>query len=192
VRRPVAVQDRGAQGRTGRAECRQDRGHQPLADGEDAQCEVLDDGGLRGAPGLRLAAGALEGLPGTGAEGEEGAVPPGEGGGPRAGPAGLAADGPGGAGEGLLAEGRLGGGAHGVDVDPDRGQRAPVQVAEQAAPGQADDLRLGAPGRDAVLAQDRAGRLAGGGQGEQEVLDSAISNDMAQLVEVMRLTAHRD
>jgi hypothetical protein len=116
-------------------------------------------------PGLRLTAGAVEGLPGAGAEGEEGAVPSIEGGGPRVEPAGLAVDGPGGSGKSLLAEGCLGRRAHGIDIDPDRGQRVPVQVAEQAAPGQAapgqaDDLRLGAFGCDAVLAQDRAGWLA--------------------------------
>ncbi len=58
----AAVQDRGAQCRPGGAEAGQDRGHQPFADGEDAQCEVLDAGGLGGMAGLRLAAGALEGL----------------------------------------------------------------------------------------------------------------------------------
>ena len=44
----AAVQDRGTQCRPGRAEGRQDRGHQSLADGEDAKCEVFDAGGLGG------------------------------------------------------------------------------------------------------------------------------------------------
>ena len=172
--RAIVVQDRGAQGRPGNAECRKDRGRQPVADGEDTHRKILDEGGLGGAPGLRLAAGAVAGLRGARAEGEEGAIPSIEGGGPRAEPAGLVVDGPGGAGEGLLAEGGLGRRAHGVDIDPDRSQRAPVQVTEQAAPGQANDLRLDAPGRDAVLAQDGAGGLAGGGQGEQEVLAAEV------------------
>jgi hypothetical protein len=65
------------------------------------------------------------------------------------------------------AEGCLDGGAHGINVDPDPGQRVPVQVTEQAAPAKADDLRLGAIGGYPVLAQDGAGRLAAGSEREQ-------------------------
>jgi hypothetical protein len=66
-----------------------------------------------------------------------------------------------------------------VDVDSDGGQRAPVQVAEQAAPGEPLDFCLDPPGGDAVLAQDDAsqatvaGRLVGG-QGGQEVLAAEV------------------
>ena len=42
--------------------------------------------------------------------------------------------GPGGPGQGTPSEGRLGGGAHDIDVDADGGQCAAVQVAEQAPP----------------------------------------------------------
>ena len=66
-------------------------------------------------------------------------------------------DGPGSAIKGFRAEGCLGRRAHGTDIDSDRGQRVPVQITEQAAPGKADDRRLDAPGRDAVLTQDGAG-----------------------------------
>jgi hypothetical protein len=72
--------------------------HQPLADGEDAQCEVLDAAGLGGVPDPCLADGTGEGLPGAEAVRQEDAVPFGEGDGPRIEPGRLAVGGPGAAG----------------------------------------------------------------------------------------------
>jgi hypothetical protein len=125
-------------------------------------------------PGPRLTAGTEESLPGAGAVRQEAPVPSGTGAGPRVEPAWPGVGGPGGPGEGLMAEGRLDRRAHGVNVDADRRQRAPVQVTEQATAGETCDFRLDAPGRGAVLTQDGSGRLDGGGQGQQEVLATEV------------------
>ena len=85
----------------------------------------------------------------------------------------------GGAGERLRPERGLDPGPHRVQVDPDRGQRVLVQAAEQAGPcaqpDPADDLLLDEFRRDAVRAQDRAGRLAGADRGEQDVLAAHVA-----------------
>ena len=58
--------------------------------------------------------------------------------------------------EGFRPEGRLDPGAHGVEINPDGGQRVVVEVAEQAGRGpqsdKTDDLLLDAFRRHAVLA----------------------------------------
>jgi len=77
--------------------------------------------------------------------------------------------------QGVRSEGCLDRGAHGADVDPDDGERVPVEVPEQGGPGSAGDFRLDPSGRDAVLAQDGPGRLVRGGQGEQEMLAAEVA-----------------
>jgi hypothetical protein len=60
--------------------------------------------------------------------------------------------------EGFRPERRLDPGAHGLQIDPDSGQRVPVQAAEQdrSRSGPAGDLRRDVFRRDTVLVQDRA------------------------------------
>ena len=64
-------------------------------------------------------------------------------------------DSPVGPGQRVRAERRVDPGPHGVEIDPDRGQRGPVQVGEQGRPGPdpgpADDFLLDPVGREALL-----------------------------------------
>src|SRR6202023_2387299 len=68
---------------------------------------------------------------------------------------------------------------HDVKVDADEGQRLAVEGAEQAGcrPGssETDDLRLDTFGSQALLAQDDARRLVGGGHGEQEMFATDVA-----------------
>ena len=79
-----------------------------------------------------------------------------------------------GAGQRLRPERCLDPGPHRVQVDPDGGQRVPVEPGEQAGPraqpDPADDLLLDQFRRDPLGAHDRAGRRVGRDGGEQEVL----------------------
>src|SRR5260370_9812257 len=86
---------------------------------------------------------------------------------------------PGGVGECLRPEGRLDPGPDRVEIDPDSGQRVPVQAAEQAdpraQPDPAHDLLFDQFRRYAVRAHDRAARLAVGNGGEQDVLAADVA-----------------
>src|SRR5690348_3345059 len=83
-----------------------------------------------------------------------------------------------GSGEGVRAERRFDPGADDVEVDADESQRLAVQAAQRvgrlAPPGGAQYFRLDAFGRDALVAQDRAGRLGGRGRGQQQVLAADV------------------
>ena len=65
--------------------------------------------------------------------------------------------------EGFRPGRRLDPGAHGVEIDPDSGQRVPVQAAEQdrSRSGTTDDLLLDVFQRGTVLVQDGARRPTG-------------------------------
>jgi hypothetical protein len=73
-----------------------------------------------------------------------------------------------GRGEGVRAERRLNPGADDVEVDADESQRLAVDAAQRvgrlAPPNGAQYFRLDVFGRDALVAQDRAGRLGGRGR----------------------------
>jgi hypothetical protein len=64
--------------------------------------------------------------------------------------------------EGFRSERRLDPGAHGVEIDPDSGQRVPVQAAEQdrSRSGTTGDLLLDVFQRGTVLVQGGARRSA--------------------------------
>jgi len=68
-----------------------------------------------------------------------------------------------GLGQGFRTERRLDPGADGVQIDPDSGQRVPVQAPEQdrSRPGTTGDLLRDVLHRGSVLAQDGARRPAG-------------------------------
>ena len=72
--------------------------------------------------------------------------------------------------EGIGSEGRLDPCAHGIEIDPDDGQRVSVQIAEQtgfaAEPDEANNLLLDVFGGDALLAQDCTGGLLGRSRSE--------------------------
>jgi hypothetical protein len=76
-----------------------------------------------------------------------------------------------GAGEGVRAERRFDPGTDDVEVDADESQRLAVDAAQRvgrlAAPDGAQYCRLDPFGRDALVAQDRAGRFGGRGRGQQ-------------------------
>src|SRR6185437_7552294 len=83
-----------------------------------------------------------------------------------------------GAGKGVRAERRLDPGADDVEVDADVSQRLAVEAAQRvgrlAPPDGAQYFRLDALRRDALVAQDRAGRLGGRGRGQQQVLAADV------------------
>ena len=95
------------------------------------------------------------------------------------GAAGRLVDGPVGPGQCVRPERRVDPGPHGVEINPDRGQRGPVEVGEQARPGPhpgpADDFLLNPVRREAPLTQDRAGRLIGADQGQQQMLTADVA-----------------
>ena len=80
--------------------------------------------------------------------------------------------------EGVRAERRLDPGTDGVEVDADGRQRFSVEAAQRvgrlASPDGAQYFRLDAFGRDALVAQGCAGRLAGRGRGQQQVLAADV------------------
>jgi hypothetical protein len=86
-------------------------------------------------------------------------------------------------GQGFWPERRLDAGAHGVQIDPDSGQRVPVQAAEQdrSRSGTTGDLRRDIFDRGTVLVQDGArrprvvSRVNSGDQDGQEMLAADVA-----------------